>query len=323
MATKTAVNCSEIRIEVPWGHIAGQWYGDQLQRPILALHGWLDNCGTFAKLAPLLTSYRSILCIDLSGHGLSSHLPIGIQYEALEYVRTILRVMRAYNWKTVSLMGHSMGGAIAFDFAAIYPEHVDLIIGLDIITFRTYSVKDMPTVLEYLIGKNMEFNERLTDKCVAMEPPCYTMEECEHLLHESTDRSINLENCKYILERNVTRSTSHPDKYYFSRDARVKVKRRYNAPPELINEMAKRICRVSIPHLVIKGGKSRIVSNDNTALTDYLQENNKNFVMHTYPPGTHHLHLNNADAVAQIIIKFLQNYDTLRKGQHSVVKAKV
>lgn len=317
------LQCSEIRIQVPWGHIAGQWYGDQLQRPILALHGWLDNCGTFAKLAPLLKSYRSILCIDLPGHGFSSHLPIGIQYETLEYVRTILRVMRTYNWKTVSLMGHSMGGSVAFHFAAFYPEHVDIIIGLDMITYRTYSSKDMPTELEYIITKNVEFNERLIDKCVAMEPPCYTMEECERLLYESTDRSINLENCKYILERNVTRSTLHPDKYYFSRDSRVKLKRRYNASPELLSEMAKRICRESIPHLVIKGGKSHITSFSNTALTHYLQENNKNFVIHTYTPGTHHLHLNNADAVAQIIIQFLQNYDTLRKEQHSVFKAKV
>ncbi|TMW45440.1 hypothetical protein DOY81_009484, partial [Sarcophaga bullata] len=67
---------SEVCIKVPWGQICGRWYGDQLERPILALHGWLDSCGTFAILAPLIAPYRSILCIDLPGHGHSSHLPV-------------------------------------------------------------------------------------------------------------------------------------------------------------------------------------------------------------------------------------------------------
>lgn len=25
----------EIRIEVPWGHVAGKWYGDRNQQPVL------------------------------------------------------------------------------------------------------------------------------------------------------------------------------------------------------------------------------------------------------------------------------------------------
>uniref|UniRef100_A0A1A9W7K5 AB hydrolase-1 domain-containing protein n=1 Tax=Glossina brevipalpis TaxID=37001 RepID=A0A1A9W7K5_9MUSC len=321
MAT-TDANCSEIRIQVPWGHIAGQWYGDQLQRPILALHGWLDNCGTFAKLAPLLTTYRSILCIDLPGHGFSSHLPIGIHYEDLEYVRAILRIMEAYNWKTVSLMGHSMGGSIAFHFAAFYPEYVDMIISLDFVKQISYTPEYMPTVLKYIITKNMELDERIMDKRIPTEPPCYTMEECEHLLHEATDQSVNLENCKHILERNITRSTLYPEKYYFSRDGRIKVKRGYNASPELIIEMAKRISRVSMPYLVIKGGSSTNPSSRSSAIEDYLKKSHKRFTVRTYAPGTHHLHLNNANEVSQIIIQFLQNYDSLRK-EHFIVKAKM
>lgn len=32
--------CKEIKIPVPWGHIAGKWWGPEDKRPILALHGW-------------------------------------------------------------------------------------------------------------------------------------------------------------------------------------------------------------------------------------------------------------------------------------------
>lgn len=68
----------EIQIEVPWGIVAGKWYGDRDQQPVLALHGWQDNAGTFDKLIPLLPACVPILAIDLPGHGLSSHYPTGM-----------------------------------------------------------------------------------------------------------------------------------------------------------------------------------------------------------------------------------------------------
>lgn len=35
-----SVKCEEVRIPVPWGHIAGKWWGPQNKRPILVMHGW-------------------------------------------------------------------------------------------------------------------------------------------------------------------------------------------------------------------------------------------------------------------------------------------
>ena len=46
----------------------------------LALHGWLDNAGSFDTLAPQLVSAcprHALLCLDYPGHGRSSHLPPG------------------------------------------------------------------------------------------------------------------------------------------------------------------------------------------------------------------------------------------------------
>lgn len=57
----------EVEIPVPWGHVAGKWYGDRSKQPVLAMHGWQDNAGTFDRLVPLLPQYISVLCIDLPG----------------------------------------------------------------------------------------------------------------------------------------------------------------------------------------------------------------------------------------------------------------
>lgn len=54
-------------MEVPWGHVAGKWYGSENVRPIVMLHGWQDNAGTFDTLVPLLPNHLSYLSIDLPG----------------------------------------------------------------------------------------------------------------------------------------------------------------------------------------------------------------------------------------------------------------
>ncbi|XP_073840156.1 probable serine hydrolase [Musca autumnalis] len=305
-----SITYSEVRIQVPWGHISGRWYGDQNERPILALHGWQDNCGTFAKLAPLIAPYRSLLCIDLPGHGRSSHLPAGVLYHNFEDVRVILRLMEIYKWKKVSLMGHSMGGSVCFHFAAFYPDRVDMIISLDIIRNVYWPVDIMPSVFQHVMENALKANERILNSSHSKEPPTYTFKQLETLLYEATQQSVDLENCKYILERNITKSELYPDRYYFSRDGRIKYLMEFNPNPDMAIEMAKRICKKNVPYLHIKGGESTNVSAKATELDEYLLTNNNKFESYVYPKGTHHLHLNNAKPVAQIIIGFLQKYDT-------------
>ena len=58
----------------------GVWWGSKTKQPVLALHGWQDNAGTWDKLSPYLLPEISILAIDLPGHGLSSHYPPGQMY---------------------------------------------------------------------------------------------------------------------------------------------------------------------------------------------------------------------------------------------------
>lgn len=53
----------------------GKWWGPRNKQPIIAIHGWQDNAGTFDPLIELLPKDLSILCIDLPGHGKSSHIP--------------------------------------------------------------------------------------------------------------------------------------------------------------------------------------------------------------------------------------------------------
>ena len=69
----------EIRLSLPHIELAAHLFGPEDGVPVIALHGWLDNANSFARLAPKLTGLR-IVALDLAGHGHSAHRPPGASY---------------------------------------------------------------------------------------------------------------------------------------------------------------------------------------------------------------------------------------------------
>lgn len=108
---------------------------------ILALHGWMDNCATFDALADQLIEKLAsdgkvvevdFVAIDLPGHGHSSHKSLdGPSSLLAEYCYYVFETLRKLEWKPedVTIIGHSMGGAIAIMFSAAFP--VERIVMLD------------------------------------------------------------------------------------------------------------------------------------------------------------------------------------------------
>lgn len=74
------MSCSveEVRLSLPHIELAAHLFGPQDGLPV-ALHGWLDNANSFARLAPKLKGLR-ILALDMAGHGHSDHRPPGAGY---------------------------------------------------------------------------------------------------------------------------------------------------------------------------------------------------------------------------------------------------
>ncbi len=102
---------------------AGLAWGEIDAPPVLLLHGWLDNAGSFAPMARCLPG-RRLWVPDLPGHGRSGHRPPGTWYHFVDYVSDVLALARELGLETFDLIGHSMGGAIATLVAGAYPERI-------------------------------------------------------------------------------------------------------------------------------------------------------------------------------------------------------
>ncbi len=115
----------EQRIVLPQLALSAQVWGNDALPPLLAPHGWLDNAGSFALLAPRLASRFRVIALDLPGHGHSDHLAPGTSYHYLDYVRLVLAAADALRLDRYSLLGHSLGAGIAALAAAAMPERIE------------------------------------------------------------------------------------------------------------------------------------------------------------------------------------------------------
>ena len=122
-----------LRNKIIFIFILGKEWGSPDGEPTIALHGWLDNCGSFDKLLPHYPDNHRIIAIDIPGHGFSSHIPLGFSYHHLDGLQYIRRVADYYNFDKFNLLGHSMGGGMCFVYAVTHPEHVQRLIVLDAI----------------------------------------------------------------------------------------------------------------------------------------------------------------------------------------------
>jgi len=110
--------------------VAGLRAGTRGGLPVLALHGWLDNAASFVPLAAQLPELDLAL-VDLPGHGLSDHLPAAASYGTPQAIAHVLALIDALGWERCVLLGHSMGAAIASVVAAVAPQRVQALVAIE------------------------------------------------------------------------------------------------------------------------------------------------------------------------------------------------
>lgn len=125
-----SVAFEEIRLRLPHIELAAHLYGPEDGLPVIALHGWLDNSMTFARLAPRLHGLR-IVALDQAGHGHSAHRAPGADYSIWDYAHDVLLVAEQLGWKRFNLLGHSMGAIVSTLLAGALPERVERLALID------------------------------------------------------------------------------------------------------------------------------------------------------------------------------------------------
>lgn len=298
----TQVDFKEVIIKVPWGHVSGKWWGPTDVRPVLSIHGWQDNCGTFDRLIPHLNKNIGYLCIDLPGHGYSSRLPPGMFYHVTNYLILVHYLVKYFEWSKVSLMGHSLGGITSYLYSMVYPQNVDFVVCID--AAKPMIRKNQNVHMADTIDKFLTYEKFARDNT---EPPSYTIDEIKQKISEPNQNSVMLKYTHFLMERNIAPSKQYPGKYYFTRDPRLKTGGLLNFSQDELTEYAQyMVCPIFIAKA--KGGSYYEAKENFYEVLDVLKRSSLDCDFH-YVEGSHHVHLNNPEVVGPLIKQFIQTHN--------------
>lgn len=110
-----------------------QWGSHHSAKKVLAIHGWLDNSNSFNFLGSYLADRGfHVVAYDNIGHGYSSHETASSNnYTMAPYIGRCRDMIDHLKWNKCSIVGHSLGAALATLFAGTHPEIVEKIVLID------------------------------------------------------------------------------------------------------------------------------------------------------------------------------------------------
>lgn len=131
MPTRSALAAEELGepayLELPGSRIA---YREVGRGPALVLlHGVSGAMQTWDGVAPGLGLTHTVITPDLPGHGLSSK-PRG-DYSLGAFASVVRDLLHALGHDRATVVGHSLGGGIAMQFAYQFPERCDRLVLVD------------------------------------------------------------------------------------------------------------------------------------------------------------------------------------------------
>ena len=94
--------------------------------PLLLIHGIAGSCNTFDLVLPELAKHHRVIAPDLLGHGQSAK-PRG-DYSLGAHAAGLRDLLELLEIPSVTVIGHSMGGGIAMQFAYQFPERCERLV---------------------------------------------------------------------------------------------------------------------------------------------------------------------------------------------------
>ncbi|KAF7689502.1 hypothetical protein HF521_012855 [Silurus meridionalis] len=309
MATmKQTATVSEFRMPVPWGEMRGRVWGPDHGRPVLCLHGWSDNSGSFNTLIPLLPADWRCVAVDLPGHGFSSHRPAGVFYTFPDYIVDVRRVLEALQWKRCSIIGHSMGGNIGGMISALYPDMVESLVLLDSYGFLPIDAKRMNRIMCRGIEEMLEYEKKVPDR----KERIYTYEAAKERL-KAANRFLSDKSVEILLERGIQMVDGG---VVFTRDIRINLTNIVRTTLEQSLHLQSQINAKVLVLWANHGLQKTFPQAEDLAGPLLKGWSGRNTSFETVE-GDHHVHLNNPEIVAPIITDFLLSETSQHSGKAS------
>ncbi|MCA9844957.1 MAG: alpha/beta hydrolase [Dehalococcoidia bacterium] len=105
-------------------------YGDPSLPPLILIHGTRDHARSWDQTADALIDRYCVYAPDLRGHG-DSEWAVGGDYSIIDYALDIHALGEHIGREPYVVVGHSLGGGVALQYAGAFPEKVSRLITIE------------------------------------------------------------------------------------------------------------------------------------------------------------------------------------------------
>lgn len=240
--------------------------------PLIILHGLLGSGENWRSMSRRLGARYQVFAVDLRNHGRSPHSEI-FDYEAM--VADLKEFTEQQALSGAMLLGHSMGGKVAMQFAAEHAESVERLVSVDMAP-KAYdpSQRDLLEALRSLdLRRYKSFGE----------------------VDEALARSISEKPLRQFLLKNLSRDES----------GRLYWKIHLEAIHRNYDQLARSIApkrTFGKPTLFIRGGRSNYIEDDDVPAIRRIFPQAE---IATLPGAGHWVHIELPDEFFQTVVNFL------------------
>jgi len=282
---------SELTFTTRSGDIAALEWGAGNTHLILALHGWLDNAASFSQLAPLLAEHDyHVIAIDFPGHGCSHHRAVGHNYAFIDYLLDIQPVFDQLT-QPLTVIAHSMGAAIATMYVAAYPKAVEKLV----------LIENLGAIPPYQQGKATAHLRSSLDEwrshSLKHQRHYPSIDHAMKARQKATPMPANI--LRPMIERGLGKTIQG---YHWRTDKRLRLSSLVRLDEQQIQEF---LTDIEVPTQLIMADPVSYAMNYPT-LQQRMDALNPQQIDKL--KGNHHLHMTEAQAVAERILAFLSNH---------------
>ncbi|KAI9032147.1 Alpha/Beta hydrolase protein [Hyaloraphidium curvatum] len=300
---------------------------------IVALHGFLDNAATWDLLMPFFLRYMAaavpsmsvtVVALDWAGHGLSDHRNPQSDYSTWRYVEDLRYVFEELNWKRAIGLAHSMGSGALCQFAGTFPDLISHLILVDNFGPWSRPGKYAPMELIYHLRKSRAL--------VTKAKPTYTTVEAATVARMKGQNPLSEKAAKPLVARGLMEvelgtdtfedeeeemedSDSQPDRsrsaapekklYTWRTDQRLTI----GAAQHFSEDAAEAYMgRIKSPVLALLAKTGHWTKNARPMLDARIEllKNATGDLVVELVDSTHHLHLEEPELTAKLIVEFLK-----------------
>ncbi len=263
------------------------WGDGSAGKPVMLLvHGGQDHCRNWDFVAGRLKDRYAIYAPDLRGHG-DSAWAVGSMYSLPEFVLDVATLANSLP-APVTLIGHSLGGAVALQYAGLFPERVSKVVAIEGWGPPLFEIPPAHKRMRHWIGHMHEMEQRKPRRYANLDDATRRMIEANPHLTPEMAHHLTLHGAR----------RADDGAYSWKFDNYVRI----HSPYGFNLEDAKDIwAQITAPTLLIRGSESWALDPDKDGRCTVIRDRRSV----TIQKAGHWVHHDQLDEIMDVMLDFL------------------